>query len=289
MWRGTEESLLKELLINRTILNIKNSIVMLKEIFITACNKQYLEFWFNFFELDFFTKDLKNQEKKYQWIQNILTKYQDIMMTNECKEAEFLVFKVEKEIFFPWDEEIEFKLIELTLAHEEQQQQAKSKVMAQIEAIKIELYCELSNIKLELKEKLSKNNQKQINILTFYNNSLHKLEIFQKQKTSKFFKFKSKIVIFFTCGYYNFAAKLINKIECEKVILQNQKQQLAKIGLKICNIKKSLNKIEKKIRKKRQLLACFKEEFSVASNEINSINIENNEVVAANNKLIRQL
>lgn len=258
MWRETKESLLKEVLIDRTILNIKNSIVMLKEIFITACNKQYLEFWFNFFELDFLAKDLKNQEKKYQWIQNILTKYQDIVMTNEHKEAEFLVFKVEKETFFPWDEEIEFKLLELTLAYEEQQQQTKSKLMAQIVAIKIELYCKLSNIKLELKEKLYKNNQKQINILTFYNNSLHKLAIFQKQKTSKFFKFKSKIVIFFTCGYYNFAAKLINKIECEKVVLQNQKQQLAKIGLKICNIKKSLNKIEKKLEKKDNYLLVLK-------------------------------
>ncbi|WP_425381399.1 hypothetical protein [Spiroplasma endosymbiont of Polydrusus pterygomalis] len=53
MRRATKESLLKEILINRTILNVKHSIVMLKEIFITACNKQYLQCWFDFFELDF--------------------------------------------------------------------------------------------------------------------------------------------------------------------------------------------------------------------------------------------
>ncbi len=284
MKRATEKSLLKEVLINRTMLNITNSINMLKEIFITACNKQYLQCWFDFFEFAFLTKDLKDQEKEYQWIQNILIKYQDIMMNNKCKETDFFVFKAEKETFFPWEEKIEFELLELTLLYEEQ-----SKLKAQIKAIKIELYCQLSNIKLELKQKLSKKNEQQINILNFHNNSLQKLVIFQKQKISKFFKFKSKIANIFTFGCYNFAAKLINKIKCEKLILQNQKQQLAKVGLEICNIKESLNKIEVEIRKKRQQLAAFEKEFSVISNEINAINVHNNEVVPENNRLMIQL
>ncbi|WP_425381400.1 hypothetical protein [Spiroplasma endosymbiont of Polydrusus pterygomalis] len=94
-----------------------------------------------FFWTWFLTKDLKAQEKEYQWIQNILIKYQDIAMNNKCKASEFFVFKAEKETFFSWEEEIEFELLELTLAYEEQ-----SKLIAQIEAIKIELYCQLSNI-----------------------------------------------------------------------------------------------------------------------------------------------
>ncbi|WP_174481492.1 hypothetical protein [Spiroplasma endosymbiont of Danaus chrysippus] len=67
----------------------------------------------------------------------------------------------------------------------------------------------------------------------------------------------------FTFGYYNFEIRLVNRIECEKVVLNNQKEQLYKIGLKICNIKKSLNKVEIKIRKKDKDLIYLKKILSL--------------------------
>lgn len=289
MERETKDRLLKAVLIRITILNIKNSIAILKEMFITPCNKQYLESWFNFFEIDFFKKDLETQKREYQWMQNILIKYKDIVFSFKSKETEFLAFKVEKETFFPWDKQIDFDLLKFTLKYEEQQQQAKNQLVKQIEGIRRELYLKLSNVKLELREKLYKNSQKQDDIVNFHNDSLCKLAIWQEQKTNKYFKLKSKIIIFFTLGYYNCVAKLINRIDCEKVVLQNQKEQLVKIGLKICNIKKSLDKIEKKIRKKRQRLACFQEKFSFVSSKVNSINIHNNKDPLTNIRLIRQL
>ncbi|WP_342266727.1 hypothetical protein [Spiroplasma endosymbiont of Villa modesta] len=263
---------LKEILINSTIQNVKSNIIKLKEVFSTSSNIQYLEYWFIFFEKDFFKKNLKIMEKQYQWMQNFLVKVKDEVFNDERKELEFLSFKFEKENFFPWDKELEFELLEFTLMWEEQKQKEKGKLIDKITALKIELNCKLSSKKWELKEKLYKINNQQEIILNFHNNSFKKLEVFQKQKTSKIFKFKSKLVKFFTFGYYNFEIRLGNRIECEKVVLNNQKEQLYKIGLKICNIKKSLNKVEIKIRKKRQRLNLFKENIVSLVKEINSIN-----------------
>ncbi|WP_395473307.1 hypothetical protein [Spiroplasma endosymbiont of Nomada rufipes] len=202
-------------------------------------------------------------EKQYQWMQKFLVKVKDEVFNDERKELEFLSFKFEKENFFPWDKELEFELLEFTLMWEEQKQKAKGKLIDKITALKIELNCKLSSKKWELKEKLYKINNQQEIILNFHNNSLKKLEVFQKQKTSKIFKFKSKLVKFFTFGYYNFEIRLVNRIECEKVVLNNQKEQLYKIGLKICNIKKSLNKVEIKIRKKDKDLIYLKKILSL--------------------------
>ncbi len=162
-----------------------------------------------------------------------------------------------------WDKELEFELLEFTLIWEEQKQKEMDKLIDKITAIKIELNCKLSSKKWELKEKLYKINNQQEIILNFHNNSLKKLEVFQKQKTSKIFKFKSKLVKFLTFSYYNFEIRLVNRIECEKVVLNNQKEQLYKIGLKICNIKKSLNKVEVKIRKKDKDLIYLKKILSL--------------------------
>ncbi|WP_338975543.1 hypothetical protein [Spiroplasma endosymbiont of Monopis laevigella] len=279
---------LKEILINSTIQNVKSNIIKLKEVFSTSSNIQYLEYWFIFFEKDFFKKNLKIMEKQYQWMQKFLVKVKDEVINDERKELEFLSFKFEKENFFPWDKELEFELLEFTLIWEEQKQKEKDKLIDKITALKIELNCKLSSKKWELKEKLYKINNQQEIILNFHNNSLKKLEVFQKQKTSKIFKFKSKLVKFLTFGYYNFEIRLVNRIECEKVVLNNQKEQLYKIGLKICNIKKSLNKVEIKIRKKRQRLNLFKENIVSLVKEINSINVQNIEI-STNNRLITQL
>ncbi|WP_338974575.1 hypothetical protein [Spiroplasma endosymbiont of Tricholauxania praeusta] len=221
-------------------------------------------------------------------MQKFLVKVKDEVINDERKELEFLSFKFEKENFFPWDKELEFELLEFTLIWEEQKQKEKDKLIDKITALKIELNCKLSSKKWELKEKLYKINNQQEIILNFHNNSLKKLEVFQKQKTSKIFKFKSKLVKFLTFGYYNFEIRLVNRIECEKVVLNNQKEQLYKIGLKICNIKKSLNKVEIKIRKKRQRLNLFKENIVSLVKEINSINVQNTEI-STNNRLITQL
>lgn len=116
---------LKEILINSTIQNVKSNIIKLKEVFSTSSNIQYLEYWFIFFEKDFFKKNLKIMEKKYQWMQKFLVKVKDEVFNDERKELEFLSFKFEKENFFPWDKELEFELLEFTLMWEEQKQKEK--------------------------------------------------------------------------------------------------------------------------------------------------------------------
>lgn len=168
MAREIETNLLKETLIYSMAINIKNDIIKLKQMLTTPANEQYLACWFYFFE-----KNLKIQEQQYQWMQDILNSFNEKIMTDEQKENKFISFKFKREILFPWDEQVEFELFEASLLLEEQRtQKENSKISKKIKMIKIELYCKLSNKKLELKEKFLKNIEKQDNLLALHNNSV---------------------------------------------------------------------------------------------------------------------
>ncbi|WP_342257735.1 hypothetical protein [Spiroplasma endosymbiont of Nomada ruficornis] len=117
-----------------------------------------------------------------------------------------------------------------------------------INKIKIILYY-INNKKYKCEKTLHSNIKKQSIFLSYNINSIKKLEIFEKQKTSKIFKFKNKLVKFLTFGYYNFEKKRINKIVCEKVNISNQKEELKKVGLKILKLNNILEKIEKEKRR----------------------------------------